>query len=170
MIEILSKDVDKLRDQCDFLNKEREKLFDENKRLKQQVREFKDEVAILKELLVNSKADIKILKSDLADYKANEMTALSNHHIFGSALKDLEAARNGLKRSGKQSIVSARDSGDQAELSGYINYENRSRSQKPDSNRNRDQPYMPLGLKPNSINNSRLVVADHNLVQKREHH
>lgn len=137
--------MDKLRGQCDFLSEERTKLAEENKRLKASNKVYKDEMAILKELLVNSKAEITILKSEVKDYKASEMAAFANYHKYAAAIKELDSARPSRKPADNKSTVSARESNDPADLSAYINLDNRSKSIKADSNRPLAKPYLHIG-------------------------
>ena len=137
--------MDKLRGQCDFLSEERAKLADENKRLKASNKVYRDEIAVLKELLVNSKAEITILKSDIKEYKASEMAAFANYHKYAAALKDLDGSLPSRKPAENRSTVSARESNDPADLSAYINQENRSKSIKADSSRPVANGYLNIG-------------------------
>lgn len=75
-IQLLTKDVDKLRIQCDILNKEREDLLGANKRLKYEMQEYRDENHILKELLLRSQAECKLLQDDVTEMKNNELNVL----------------------------------------------------------------------------------------------
>ena len=63
-IELLQKDVNKLRFQCDVLNKEREKLLDSNKRFKLDTQEVREELGLYKNMLLNSQADNQLLRED----------------------------------------------------------------------------------------------------------
>lgn len=75
-IELLQKDVNKLRFQCDVLNKEREQLSDSNKRFKSELQECKEELAIYKSMLLKSQAENQILREDLSHLKKAEYDQL----------------------------------------------------------------------------------------------
>lgn len=152
----MTKDVDKLRDQCDYLSKERESLATENKKLKTITKEQKEEIAILKQLLIDSKAEIKILKDEVHDYKATEMTVFANHHKYAAALKELDMLKSGPRKiTTNNSYASARESAGQPDLSGTINYENRSRSVRIDPRKPPVPDYLLLDHKNATIHNSR---------------